>query len=367
VPVLRLALDFLESEQKRPGVCSHAVEYLWKLLRDIDKALHETSLQTSFPSNGESANRYPPKERGLRYTNWESSVGLPAPCLICGADTCFAAVKLEGSYVGCLKCLGEGFLEHKGKVEILVYLELERLRKALPLVHPLPCKSCCREGLGASDEELAEFRKEEAQGNLVYRDCLEEGGFTGVLKISADGKLTVGTREVTKELAERVYVAGAGTAAERAEAQGLLPFRGLVPPLVFKLFHGREPELEQLLAEKLRGLRDTKQAAVDLLSLHHTSPLTSGLPAPPAIPSIRTRPPVSFSPTDSSSSAWLPPGAPVLFPAVEPTSSPSGPVQHADFLPSPCPVLPTQQAPSFPGLCPSFLSHQAWHYLIHGF
>jgi hypothetical protein len=251
--------------------------------------------------------------------------------------------------VGCLNCLGDGLLEHEEKAEILVFPELERLRKALQLVHPLPCESCCREGLGASEEELAELRKEEAQGNLVYRDCLEGRGFTGVLKLSADGKVTVGTREVTKELAERVYVAGAGAGAEQAEAQGLLPFRGLVPPPVFKLFHGREPELEKLLAEKRRGSRDTEQAAADLLNLHHTSPSTSGVPAPPATPSTRTSPPVFPPPTVSSSSAWLHPGAPVLSLAVEPTSSPSGPVLHADFLPSPCPILPSQSAPSSPG------------------
>jgi hypothetical protein len=349
VPILKLALDFVESEQKRAGVCSHAVHYLWKLLEDIDKTLHETSLQTSFPSSNESANRYPPKERGSKYSSWLSSVGLPSPCLICGADTCFAAVKLEGSYVGCLKCLREGFLEDNEKFGILLYPELERLREALQLVAPSPCETCRREGLGASDEELAALREDlKEPGNLVYKDCLEAPSFAGVLKLSADGKLKVGTREVTRELAEQAYAASAADAAERAEAQALLPVQGVLPSLGSKLFQGREPELEKLVAEKQRGAKDT-EAAADLLSLFHSSPSTTTLPTPPATPAGRPR-----SPTGSNPSAYPPLDA--KFPAVGPTPSPSNSVLPADFLPSPCPVLPTHQAPSSSGVFPSFRS-----------
>jgi hypothetical protein len=338
VPVLKLALDFLESEQKRAGVCSHAVDYLSKLLGDVNRTLDETSLQTSFPSSEESANRYPPKERGSKYSNW--STLLPYPCHICGADTCFAAVQLEKSYVGCLKCLREGYLEDKKKLGILIFPELERLRETLQLVAPSPCETCCREGLGASDEELTALRVEEAPGNLVYKDCLEAPSFAGVLTLSTDGELKVGTRKVTRELVEQAYASGAGAAAERAEAQALLPVQ--LPPLGSRLFQGRELELEKLLAQKQRGAQDT-EAAVDLLSLSHGSSSTTTLPAPPATPAVR--PP---SPTDFNPSACPPPGAP------QPTPSPSSPVLPADSLPSPgpVPVLPTHRAPSFPGLFP---------------
>lgn len=111
LPLLRMAVDFVRSEEDRADgqklLCVHATDFLRERIADgeaaISKAKREglpvedwrgaASKAETLKAEEVSRQRYPANDR-VKAKVWAKRSGLQYPCSLCGVDTCLAAVEL---------------------------------------------------------------------------------------------------------------------------------------------------------------------------------------------------------------------------------------------------------------------------------
>ncbi|GAQ93428.1 hypothetical protein KFL_015220010, partial [Klebsormidium nitens] len=157
VPVIKMALDFLEHPEQEKSICAHALAWLEEAVDRTSAGIEilqergipvENVVEADYRVDGADY-RYPPTQRGGPYEKWVNAKdGYGWRCEHCQRDLCLASVRgtRGGELVQtCVHCALEATWELDG---VYVFPELERLRSILAAAQPRasPC-SCELQGL----------------------------------------------------------------------------------------------------------------------------------------------------------------------------------------------------------------------------
>lgn len=230
VPVIKMAMDFLEHPEQKKSICAHALAWLEEAVARTSagiKILQERGIpvknvdEADYSVDGVDY-RYPPTQRGGPYEKWVNTVdGYGWRCEDCQRDLCLASVRgtRGGELVQtCVHCAEEATWELDG---VYVFPELEQLRSILDAVQPRASRCSCElqglvEGV-AGDTDMQPGFVEFSDFHTFAPGATLQANTKGELTYSKDLGKAVHCDEITRQTIE--MMAGARRAVRVAEVE----------------------------------------------------------------------------------------------------------------------------------------------------